>query len=163
MIREKESDDELLQFVIKETDNARNDLNRNGVIIQVGDGEEVHVSCMIKDTMKDLKFKKMISGLGGAACILCKSKVQDWTDINKLKDGFKINRFAADTRDIFQSVIDDNGNICIRPHDFETRAGVTQEPISDSDQHGITITHSYINGTTWYMKMLYRCHADIKK
>ena len=159
LIREVETDVELLDFVINETDHARNDLNENGLTINI-DKCDVHVSCIMKDSMKDLKFKKAISGLGGADCILCKSKVDDWTNLQKIEDGgFKI---AADTQNIFDNVLDENGNICIRPKDFGTRSGVTQKPLSDSDQHSITITHSYINGTTWYLKMLYRCYIDFK-
>ena len=162
LIREVETDAELLDFVINETDVVRNDLNMNGLSIRV-DGEDVHVSCVMKDSMKDLKFKKAISGLGGADCILCKSKVSDWTNLQKIQEGgFKIDRSAADTQNIFNNVLDENGNICIKPGDFETRSGVTKKPLSDSDQHCITITHSYINGTTWYLKMLYRCYIDLK-
>ena len=115
--------------------------------------------------MKDLKFKKKISGLGGADCLLCKTKQNDWTDASMISDEttFQINRSAADTRAIFNSVIDEEGNIKVKAKDFETRSGVTNEPLSDSDQHCITITHSYINGTSWFLKVLYRCHADWPK
>ena len=61
---------------------------------------------------------------------------------------------AANAHEIFMSVIDDEGNICVGPNDYETRAGVSQEPISDSVQQCIKINHLYINGTTWYLKML---------
>ena len=146
LIREVETDPDLLQLVLKDTDHARNHINQNGIDLAVG-GEIVHVSCNIEDTMKDLKFKKSISGLGGANCILCKSKVNDWTNLTKIKQGFKIDRTAADTRKIFESVLQD-GEIVIKPKDFAVRSGVTKEPLSDSDQHNITITHSYINGCT---------------
>ncbi len=166
LIREKETDADLLDFVIKETDRVRKDLNSNGLLVPIcSDNEQFyqHVSCDMKDTMKDLKFKKSISGLGGADCILCKSKVADWTNVEKIEaGGFKIDRSFSDTQSIFNQVIDEDGNICIRPKDFQTRSGVTQKPISDSDQHCITITHSYINGTTWFLKMLYRCNIDYK-
>ena len=69
--------------------------------------------------------------------------------------GFPIDRTAADTYQIFLSVIDANGDIQVAPHDFETRSGVTQTPISESDQHCIKKTHSYINGCEWFMKILY--------
>ena len=110
--------------------------------------------------MKDLKFKTKICGLGGADCLLCKSQFQDWRDPEKAKNGFKIDRTAADTYQIFLSVLDENGEIRINPKDFESRSGVTQQPLSNSDQHCITITHSYINGCNWFLKILYRCHAD---
>ena len=82
--------------------------------------------------------------------------------MTKIKEGFKIDRTAADTRKIFESVLED-GEIVIKPKDFAVRSGVTKEPLSDSDQHNITITHSYINGCTWFMKVLYRCHSDYQK
>ena len=153
----------MLDLVIKNTDQARNHLNENGIDVVVVDEHSLHVSCFIKDTMKDLKFKKSISGLGGADCILCKSKVSDWTDLTKIKKGFKIDRTAADTQKIFRSVIDEDGSIIIKPKDFDVRSGVTKEPLSDSDQHSITITHSYINGCTWFLKLLYRCHSDYQR
>ena len=57
----------------------------------------------------------------------------------------------------------EDGEIVIKPKDFAVRSGVTKEPLSDSDQHNITITHSYINGCTWFMKVLYRCHCHYQK
>ena len=79
LVREQENKQELLDFVIKETDHARNDFNSDGTDI-IHKEETVNVSCVIKDSMKDLKFKRMISGLGGAVCLLCKSKV-NWTGL----------------------------------------------------------------------------------
>ena len=159
-VREMETDLELLKEVIGKTGAVRNDLHSNRTVIN-----DTFVSVDIKDSTKNLKFKKCISGLGGAACILCKSKVQDWTCLERIRTGFPINRTAADTmvifKEIFNSVIDEHGNIVIKPGDFATRSGVTKEAISESGQHSITITHSYINGSTWFMKMLYRCYADV--
>ena len=37
-------------------------------------------SNIIQDTMKDMKFKKKICGSGGADCILCESRQNDWLD-----------------------------------------------------------------------------------
>ena len=166
LIREKETETELLDFVIKETDSVRKDLNTNGLLVPISSGgvqTNLQISCDMRDTMKDLKFKKAISGLGGADCILCKSKVAEWISLKKIEEGgFKIDRTFTDTQSIFNAVLDGEGNIQIRPNDFETRSGVTQKPISDSDQHSITITHSCINGTTWYLKLLYRCNIDYK-
>ena len=157
LIREKETNEELLHEVIHKTDEARNDLNINGVTV---DGHDVKVD--IKDTMKDLKFKKTICGLGGTTCLLCKSQVKDWTNEEKICEGFRIDRSAADTNQIFKSVVNEHGVIVVKPHDFDVRSGVTQEAISDSDQHSITITHSYINGCTWYLKLLYCCYTDYR-
>ena len=145
LIRKAETDADLLNLVITETDKVRKDFNQNGIKLLV-DGNEICCDCNIKDTMKDLKFKRKISGLGGADCLLCKSQAKDWTDKTKANQGFKINRTAADTFAIYESLLDEDNEIVINMKDFEIRSGVTQKPLSDSDQHCITITHSYING-----------------
>ena len=54
-------------------------------------------------------------------CIRCMSKVEDWTNVEKIQEGFWINRSAADTREIFNSVVDENGNIVIKPRDFDVQ------------------------------------------
>ena len=146
MIREKENNEDLLTLVVKKTDQARESLNTNGIDL-LFDDNNVHVEIDIKDTMKDLKFKKKISGLGGADCLLCKSKQKDWTNQEAIlnKESFRINRNAIDTRSIFNSVVYGDGNIRTKPYDFNVRPGFTHEPITVSDQHSIAITHSYIN------------------
>ena len=57
----------------------------------------MNVKAKIVDTMKDLKLKKAISGLGGADCILCTTKQSDWLDQKKIENGFPINRRAEET------------------------------------------------------------------
>ena len=69
--------------------------------------------------MKDLKFKKVISGLGGADCILCKSKQEDWTDKSKVKDGFPINRSAKDTLTLYNQLVNENGDIVAKSGDLK--------------------------------------------
>lgn len=122
-----------------------------------------NVKIIIHDTMKDLKFKRAISGLGGADCILCKTKTDDWTKLEKCKEGFPINRTAEDTLSLYMNLVDEDGNISTKSGDFETRQVITQKPLTTSSQSNITITHSYINGTTWFLKLLYRCHADYQQ
>ena len=69
LIREKETNEELLDEVIVTTDKARDHLNKEGMVIDF-DGSAVDMKFDIKDTMKDLKLKRYISGLKGANCIL---------------------------------------------------------------------------------------------
>ena len=63
---------------------------------------------------------------------------------------------------MYNQLVDEGGNIPIKAKDFETRKGLTKKPLTNSSQESITITHSYINGTNWFVKMLARCHSDIK-
>ena len=84
LIREKETDEDLLSMVIPTTDKARAELSSEGVCATTVDGQGYNVKVIIHDTMKDLKFKKYISGLGGADCILCKTKQGDWPNRSKV-------------------------------------------------------------------------------
>ena len=54
--------------------------------------------------MKDLKFKKKLSGLGGADCIICESRKEDWKTIDKIQERFPINRFAESSIDLYEQV-----------------------------------------------------------
>ena len=69
-----------------------------------------------------------------------------WTNLKMIEDGdFKIDRTFADTKAIFHYVLDDYWSIRIGPKDnFRTYSGVTQKPLTGSDQHSITITHAYM-------------------
>ena len=162
LIREKETDEDLLNLVIPTTDKARAELSSEGVCATVGK-KGYHVKIIIHDTMKDLKFKKCISGLGGADCILCKTKQRDWTTNTKVTEGFPINRSAVNTLKLYKELIDENGEIKTKSGDFETREGITKEAITTSDQTSITVTHSYINVTSWFVKFLARCNANCQK
>lgn len=106
LIREKETDDELLNLVIPSTDQARDNLNANGMTIHKN-GRSIFVSLKIQDTMKDLKFKRDISGLKGADCILCETKTEDWTTRERVINGFPINRRADETWQLYLDLVNE--------------------------------------------------------
>lgn len=159
MIREKESDEEMINYVISKTDTCRSEMCNEGFDVFV-DGIYVHINVEIMDTMKDMKLKRSISGLGGAPCILCKTRVEDWSNPEYIKEGFSIDRNADDTIQLFQELVDENGQVPTRPNDFQERQGLTKKPITISSQKSICITHSYINVTGWMLKLLYRIEAE---
>ena len=88
LIREKETNEQLLEEVISTTDKERDRLNGEGMTVNFR-GADRHIKIDIKDTMKDMKFKRLISGRGGASCILCHSKPEDWNAHKKVTNGFK--------------------------------------------------------------------------
>lgn len=158
LVREIETNEELLNLVIPMTDKARDELNEYGICTNFSN-KPIKVNLEIIDSMKDLKFKKLLSGLGGADCILCVTKVNDWTNIENILQGFPINRSAEDTLLLYNELIDTDGNIQTSSGDFTVRKGLTKKPKTTSSQMSITLTHSYINGANWLLKLLYRCHA----
>ena len=82
-MRKSETNNDLLDLVIRTTDQARSELATEGLCAQYGD-QAVDVKIILQDTMKGLKFTKALSSLGGAACIICYSKHEDWMDQEKI-------------------------------------------------------------------------------
>lgn len=86
----------------------------------------------------------------------------DWTNKGKVEQGFPITRSAGSTMELYQELVQENGEIPTKQGDFDVRKGLTKKPITTSNQMSITITHSWINGTSWFMKMLYRVESDYR-
>ena len=122
----------------------------------------VNIEIIIEDSMKDMKLKRKLSGLGGAACLLCCRKPKDWTSLEYIVQGFPITRSADQTWKLFEQLVNEDGEIETEANDFEARKGLTQEPLTISDQRNITLTHAYINNTRWFVKLLTRCHIDYR-
>ena len=103
------------------------------------------------------------SGLGGADCLMCHTRQADWKDIKKINedDAFQITRTAEKTMDLYKEMIEEKGQIVRKKNDYEVRAGLTTEPLSNSDHHYITLTRQYINGTTWFLNIFYRTTANL--
>ena len=119
LIREEETNIELMDEVIKSTDKARDKLNEEGMVVNF-DGLKVDMRFDIKDSMKDLKLKRNISGMKGACCILCETIQKDWTSAEKVNKGFSITRTVAEAKLIYQTLADEDGNVKRVAGDFET-------------------------------------------
>ena len=91
--------------------------------------------------MKYLKLIKEWSGLGGADCLLCETKRKDWKDVEQIQRGFPITSVAEETKTICHQLVSDDGEIKKAPHDYSVRKGLTEEPLTTSNQHHICITH----------------------
>ncbi|CAF3020939.1 unnamed protein product [Rotaria sp. Silwood2] len=74
---------------------------------------------------------------------------------------FSINRTAEKILTLYGQLADNVGNIVKRKNDYDVRTGLTSKPLSIDDQHFTTITHQYINGTTWVLKIMAHMRADI--
>ena len=158
LLRAGESEERVKNLVIKATDEGRKEMEEVKMI-DTHDGLTYAVKHEIVDSMKDLKLKKEWSGLGGADCILCDSRKKDWMNIDKIKEGFSISRLAEDTKALWQQLAVD-GEISRESNDYAIRKGLTNQPLTDSDQHHVCVTHSYINVMSWFLKVLYRSNIS---
>ena len=145
--------------MICKIDSVVNQLHTRGIRV-IHKDKTLNIKVQLHDSMKDLKYKKMLSGLGGADCILCTTKQKEWSDIAKVTEGFPINRNAQGNEALFHRLVNDQGIIPRIPNDFANRQGLTSKPLTTSSQRSITITHSYINGTAFFIKFLVRVHID---
>ena len=156
---------EAAKHVVPYTDQCRAKLEEESVVVRAPRCEiSYDVMHGIKDTMKDLKYKKSICGLQGADCILCKHKKADWMKEDRIREGFNITRTAEETMKLFIRLIsnndDDDLTVPRAKNDYDEREGLTQPPLTTSDQHSICITHAYINVTEWFVKVLARLNAE---
>ena len=119
------------------------------------------VNMQIVDSMKDLKLKKSLSGCGGAACLLCMSKKGDWMKEEPVNKGFMMERTMEVAVEIYAEIVrNEEEGVKMKS---DERKGVTQEPITKSNQVHITVTHSLINCTNWFLKLLARLECQYYK
>ena len=78
-------------------------------------------------------------------CILYESKKKDRKNIQKITEGFPITRIAEETKTLWHQLAVD-GEITRTSGDYDVRKGLTNDPLTDSDQRH-WVTHSYISVT----------------
>ena len=77
-----------------------------------------------------------------------------------IREGFSITRRAEETWSLLQSLINKDGEVRRQKGDYKFRKGLTQQPITTSDQHSICITHAYINIPKLVLNILYRLNQE---
>jgi len=82
--------------------------------------------------MIDGKMKSLLSGSGGAFCMLCTFSRDQAVDIRLT---FNIDRTADQITQIWEKL--QSGELVKKPNDHSTRQGVTQEPIVPWDDIAI--------------------------
>ena len=88
---------------------------------------------------------------------------EDWLKRERVESGFEISQSAQENTQLYIALANENGEDSHQVGDFSTRKGLTQRPLTTSDQRSITITHQLINGTSWFIKFLIRVHFHVFK
>ena len=78
----------------------RDDLERNPIVIDV-EGRSIRVNVKLPMTMIDGKMRTLMSGCGGAFCILC---VCTREEARNLDESFSINRTGQQVADIWEKL-----------------------------------------------------------
>ena len=71
-----------------------------------------------------------LSGAGGASCQLCTANHTQLKDLNLIEDGFSINHFIQDAKNLFKDVSNHEEFLKL---DSKSKYGLTHPPISEKD------------------------------
>ena len=117
-------------------------LNDNGFNC-VCDFGEIQVKADVHIKQLDGKAQSVASGLGGGYCKCCKISKTDAKKIERIKQGFTMDRDILSTWQMFDDLADEDGNVDRESLD---RAGLTQRVLADNEiLKQFPITHAYIN------------------
>ena len=99
-LRAEEGDERLLNLVIPITDATCEEL-KNARILCDRNKNKSTVTHSFRETMKDLKLKEKLSGLGGVDSIICESRKEDWKTIDKIPESFPITHSAERAQSVY--------------------------------------------------------------
>lgn len=88
-------------------------------------------------------------------CLNCRSHPDEFTDLEKIQEGFPQDRNVEFNRDIYEALEKDgNGRLLSRTGDWQTRFGVTQAPVSIREIWKYTLLHKNIHLMYFDVKLL---------
>ena len=113
--------------------------------------------------MIDGKMRALLTGLGGAYCMLCtvdRDSACGRKDFS-IETCFEINRDIEDTKEDFRKLSDEDGVVKRSKGDYETRKGLTQEPVVDENLNMVSPLHSLMRTFSFTLTLIYHLNAEI--
>eukprot|EP00088_Acartia_fossae_P039914 TRINITY_DN4153_c0_g1_i1.p1 TRINITY_DN4153_c0_g1~~TRINITY_DN4153_c0_g1_i1.p1 ORF type:complete len:755 (-),score=121.41 TRINITY_DN4153_c0_g1_i1:80-2179(-) len=110
----------------------------------------------------DRKAANLYTGVGGAYCDLCTYTKEACRSIELIEEGIPITRSVKDTKRIFDSLVDDDGQIMKKPGDADTRQGCTSEPITEIEAPTVQILHSLLRTFDHWARTCVHLNAGIR-
>ena len=151
----KETDDEL-KLKYKMISNKRAALQSIPLLFCYK-GKHYKIIIKLKMSQIDGKMRIMLSGLGGAFCVLCTCTRVDAIDLDL---NFDINRSSNQIQNIWEKLL--SGDMVKKPHDQSVRMGVTGEQIIAFEDIGmLSPLHSILRFFDFMLKIVYHLNAGI--
>ena len=117
------------------------------------------IKLVFKLSLVDGKMRSLLSGRGGAFCLLCTCTRED---ARNLELQFSIDISGDQIQDIWRKLT--TGELVKRPHDQKVRMGVTQEPLIEFDQISmLSPLHAFMRFFDTLLKIIYHLNAGIFK
>ena len=150
---------------IKRTVQERLNLSESPIEVSCSHGE-FKVQLKASLSMIDAKMRGLITGLGGAYCLLCvvEDKIACGRTGNNLpvdleQTCFNINRTIEDTKADYERLVKPDGTVT--KTSYEDRKGVTQEPLSeDSSIFSVSPLHSLMRSFDFVKQLIYHLRSE---
>ena len=161
VIGAKEDREDVLRPFISQIESEILDVSRDGIHMQYMD-KAIHVSVHTSLTMFDGNMHAALQGTGGAFCQLCRNSKETCHSLEHAESGFLVDRDIQDMHNIFSMLTNDGEVPLVKSGgDYDTRAGVTTEPITTRDLNtGISVTHAWLSCAKWFLNILYHLAAN---
>ena len=148
--------DECLKKFYKVIASNRSQLQSSPITITYN-GKIHKVKIVFKMTMIDGKFRTLLSGLGGAFCLLCTCTREEAA---RPDSSFMINRTGEQVKEIWNKL--SSGDLVKKPHDYPIRLGVTREPLIDYEMIAtVSPLHAQLRFFDFMLKIIYRLNAEM--
>ena len=161
---EKESSD-LMKDLVPRVESDVKMIKEEGVVVQGGDETALTATCkQCKLSMIDGKMATTLLHLEGAYCTMCSRSQDDCQRESVILAGFTIDRSVESISQLALSLSNpDTGEIVKRKADYEKRAGICGQPITEQDLTKIIpVCHSKIRSFEWLMELAIRALSHQK-
>ena len=150
----KESHDSLQSLTLFEND--IDTLTNEGMVI----GNH-NVKLTILGHMLDRKAADLFTGLGGSYCDLCEFSKEQCLQKDIVECGFEITRDIETLNRIFDDLVNDDGVVEKSSGDYDTRSGVTNQPIAKHDVFSFQVLHGLLRTFDHFMKTVVHVTAGV--
>ena len=130
--------------------------------IQTKLGLSFSITIEAKLSMIDAKMRALLSGLGGAYCLLCSIDQDSACGRTEypLETFFEINRDINQTKEDFLRLADAEGNVKKAKGDYADRKGLTQEPLVDENLNMVSPLHSLMRTFSFVLTQMYHLQSE---
>ena len=115
-------------------------------------------------TMLDGKLLKLLLGLDGCFCTICKTSEKECHDIAKIRAGIKADRGIQGLNELYAKLTGGGAHPIVRGRkDYGRRHGMTSKNITQTDiTHQLPVLHAKIRCFEWIVQLLTRLNTSRK-
>ena len=158
---------ERMKTIMKMFDEQVDELTSSPLTLQVSESFSIECSVQVEISQLDGKAIKTSTGLVGAYCTCCTVTEKDAKDVERIKQGFVIDRSINELNELYMILTDNNEEdmpVPTQKGDEPIRKGLNQRPLTSSLNltDNIPITHAYMRFLGYFEQLSYRINAGVR-